>query len=266
MTCPSERLLIASALGELSPNDAVAIGEHLKTCERCAASTREHAELAVLLRADSVSAASDVPFVQRVMNECAFLPSRAPRAPLHRRSWVYGLAAMAAVACLWLTRPASHRGLDVVAARGSSGRDVALVTPDVLLLLDKTLLPIAHAELGPGDGFVVRYWNSSDDPVYLAVFAIDAQQSVHWIYPAYLDVSQNPTSIRLERVVEGKVMGEAVEPDRPAVGPMRVVALLTSEPLNVHQVETQLAHRGEKLSESFPKARVHEWSCTWNAR
>jgi len=56
MTCPSERLLIASALGELSPNDAVAIGEHLKTCERCAASTREHAELAVLLRAGGLAA------------------------------------------------------------------------------------------------------------------------------------------------------------------------------------------------------------------
>jgi anti-sigma factor RsiW len=76
MTCPSEQLLIAIALGELLPDDAVAISEHLTTCEQCAAFTREHAELASLLRADSVSAASEMPFVQRVMNECAPSPSR----------------------------------------------------------------------------------------------------------------------------------------------------------------------------------------------
>ena len=148
----------------------------------------------------------------------------------------------------------------------ASSHEIAPVTPDVLLLRDKTLLPVEHAELHPGDGLVVRYWNSSDEPVYLAVFAIDANSAVHWVYPAYLDAAQNPASIRLERAVEGKIMGEAVEPEKPAEGPLRIVALLTSEPLSVRQVEAQLARRLGRLTEIFPNARVHEWSCTWNAR
>jgi hypothetical protein len=266
MTCPSEELLVAIALGEVSPGDAAGFGEHLKNCERCATLTREHAGLASLLRMDATPVAADAQFVQLVMGQCAASPSVASPTPLHRRPWVYGLAAVAAASALWLMRPSGHSAPDVVAARGTSSREVAPVTPDVLLLRDKTLLPIEHAELHPGDGLVVRYWNSSDEPVYLAVFAIDANSAVHWVYPAYLDATQNPTSIRLDRAVEGKIMGEAVEPEEPAAGPLRIVALLTSEPLSVRQVEAQLAQRLGRLTETFPNARVHEWSCTWNAR
>ena len=265
MKCPSEQLLVAVALGEASPSDAVAIGEHLEICQRCDALTRGHVEVASLLRTGAAPVASDTQFVQHVMDQCEPWRSIVVPTPLRRRAWICGLAAVAAAAALCLLRFSGHSALDVVAARGTSSREVAAVTPDVLLLRDKTLLPIEHAELHPGDGLVVRYWNSSDKPVYLAVFAIDSSAAVHWVYPAYLNASQNPTSIRLERAVEGKIMGEAVEPEAPAVGPLRIVALLTSEPLSVRQVESQLARPLGRLSETFPNAQVHEWSCTWNA-
>jgi hypothetical protein len=136
----------------------------------------------------------------------------------------------------------------------------------VLLLRGNTLLPIEGAELHASDGITVRYWNPSDEPAFLAVFALDTAAAVHWIYPAYLRAADNPQSIRLQHSIEGKIMGEAVEPESPAPGRLRVVALLTPEPLSVHDVEARLAHDGQRLINTFPEARVHEWNCTWVER
>lgn len=84
MTCPSEHLLVATALGELSPNEAPTIGEHLATCDKCAALTRKQGELVSLLRTDAVPAASDAQFVQRVMVQCIASSSVVASIPLHR--------------------------------------------------------------------------------------------------------------------------------------------------------------------------------------
>jgi hypothetical protein len=217
-----------------------------------------------LLNSEETRRADDAGFTRNVMDLC--VTTHARRVPFYRSRLAYGSMAVAAAAALWLLRPSLHSELDVVAARGTSSHVVMPVTPDALLLRGSTLLPIQDAELRPGDGITLRYWNPGNEPVYLTAFALDSAATVHWIFPAYTDESQNPTSIRLERSVEGRVLAEAVEPEAPASGRLRIVALLTSQALSVHEVEAKVGQGTQNLKLTFPNARVHEWNCTWNAR
>jgi hypothetical protein len=121
------------------------------------------------------------------------------------------------------------------------------------------------AELGPGDGILVRYSTPSDRPAFLMVFALDELGDVHWIHPAYLHESDSPTSLELERGATLRVLDEVAEPENPAPGPLRVYALLSDAPLRVKEVEAKLATSRSPVHESFPEVEVEEWRCTWRA-
>lgn len=265
MNCPSEARLIAAAMLELSPSDALEIAQHVSACSDCSRLLRTHSQLIAELGAREPYPTSDADFVANVMAKCDVSKAVTSPARPRQRRLMYALAAILAGCVLWLSKPLVHSNLDVITARGSSSHALEPVTADVLLLRGNALSPIERAQLHPGDGIAVRYWNASNQPFYLAVFALDAQKTVHWVYPAYLDASQNPKSILLERSVEGRILGEVVEPDRPANGALNVVALVTTEPLSVRDIEAKVSHDPRKISEVFPRARVQEWSCTWNA-
>jgi|GEM_PF-3330691 len=264
MTCPSEQQVIAAALGELSPDQATLVGQHIAQCDACGEQMHAHCGLVALLRPDAADPGEAAVFSRRVMNRCGTAPKQV--VPLYRRPWAYGSIAVAAAAAVWLSRPGTLTHEDAVAARGSVVRSSLDATPDVLLLRGSALLPIQDAELHPGDGITLRYWNPSDEPIYLTAFALDADATIHWIYPAYMDETQNPMSVRLERSVEGTLLAEAMEPENPANGRLRIVALLTPDPLTVRDVEARLTRGSHDLRRTFPTASVHEWNCTWNPR
>jgi hypothetical protein len=264
MKCPSEQQIIAAALGELVPSEATEVGQHIAICVSCSALMRTHCELRTLLEPSGDRLSPEIGFICSVMDRCSASDARV--VPFYRKAWFYATASIAAAAALCLSQPRVHSDPDVVAARGTSSRDSMTVTPDVLLLRGNTLLPIEGAVLHPGDGITVRYWNPSQEPAYLAVFVLDAAAAVHWVYPAYLNESDDPKSIVLQRSVEGTILAEAVEPELPAPGRLRIVALLTPAPLHVHDIETRLGRVGHSINELFPEARVHEWNCQWIER
>jgi len=129
-------------------------------------------------------------------------------------------------------------------------------------------LPVEGATLHRGDGFAVRYWKTTMEPTYLMAFAIDAAGEVHWIYPAHLDPLLDPHAVPLA-ASEDRLLGEVFEPESPAQGPLRVVAIVTSEPLTINAVEQRLGKGPRetalaRLASLGPSTRVSEWNCTWS--
>lgn len=216
-------------------------------------------------------------FVARVMAACseevtapAAAASRAPRTLLTATA----LLAAAAAVVLGLGRwnvPAtldSRPGEDALVARGvATARHSATVQAFVGRVAPGSAARLLEgAELGSGDGILVRYSNPGTERVYLMVFALDSRREVHWIHPAYLDAASDPSSLELRQGVMGQALEEVAEPENPAPGALGVYALLTSQPLTVKAVEAALATNQRPVHELFPEAEVEEWRCTWRAR
>jgi hypothetical protein len=145
-------------------------------------------------------------------------------------------------------------------------------TTEILAVHDGKLRPVDTQPLSPGDAFAVRFVNPGQTNYYLAAFALDAAGAVHWIYPEYADATTDPRSVLLPAAQQETLLPQIVEPDRPALGPLQVVALLTREPVSVKQVEEAL--RGDSsslraarvLASTFSHPLIREWRSSWNAR
>jgi hypothetical protein len=268
MKCPEDKLWLSLELGEVTQNEARALEEHEAHCVTCKDVRRAQRTLLDDLAAPPELGKSEDAFVAQVMGACersATAPAPAP-APGWRSWQRWGaVVAVAAGVTLWMARPHAPTEIDGVVARGS-GRHVGPVSVEVLRIRGTAAVPIEGASLAPGDGIAVRYWNTSSERRFLAVFALDAGETVHWIHPAYLDPSSNPTSIALRPSAQGELLDEVVEPERPAFGPLRVVALLSREPISVRTVEGRLATKHRSIAELFPAADVLEWRCSWDVR
>jgi hypothetical protein len=232
----------------------------------------QFAEALRLLKTSPAASLADDDFVARVMRACAEPPRALPQ-PRRRPAFVvYATTtlAVAAVIALLATRP-SAPGNDLAARGGSvAARGAGARATTVQAFVGRSLPGVAPAllegaELGPGDGILVRYSTPSDRPAFLMVFALDELGDVHWIHPAYLHESDSPTSLELERGATLRVLDEVAEPENPAPGPLRVYALLSDAPLRVKEVEAKLATSRSPVHESFPEVEVEEWRCTWRA-
>lgn len=218
-------------------------------------------------------------FVARVLEACESDVPAAPanttaqRAPRQLRAgWLLGGAlAIAAAALLGVGHwPRATTGSEpsVLVARGTNMRAIsATVQAFVGHAVTGSAPPLLEgAELRAGDGIVVRYSNPTTSKVYLMVFALDEQRAVHWLHPAYLSESTNPSSLELEPGASERVLPEVAEPEGPTPGELRVYGLLTSAPLDVKAVERRLVGATSDVARTFPEAEVEEWRCTWRAQ
>ncbi|HEX9298380.1 MAG TPA: hypothetical protein VF881_21230 [Polyangiaceae bacterium] len=260
MKCPTDEDLLRA---ELTVNEVRVIEQHESTCPSCRAARRSQRELAGDVAAAPPLADTEDAFVARVMESCRPNAAQPRQKKPVRRSWPalgVSLAAAAALA-VWRVVP-SQTPAETWAARGAAHRGFD-VDADILLARDKTLMPLRGAVLAPGDGIAVRYWNRGAGVRYLAVFAIDAAGTVHWIHPAYLDEKSNPTSVALEPAPEPKLLGEIVAPERPAAGDAKVVAVVSKEPFSVRAIEQRILRNQGPISALFDSAQVQEWTCKW---
>jgi hypothetical protein len=91
--------------------------------------------------------------------------------------------------------------------------------------------------------------------VYLLAFVVDARGTVHWLYPAYTDASEDPASLLLPPRSEDTPLSDTVVLDTPAQGPARLVTVLSREPLHVSDIESLPP---EQLSTDALRARLGE--------
>ncbi len=95
--------------------------------------------------------------------------------------------------------------------------------------------------VGRHDGVLVSYTNLGPAPFdYLMVFAVDADQQVRWLYPAWERASEDPQGIPVRKGVAEVELPTLIRPGW-VVGPLTVHALFTRQPIGVHEVEAQLA-------------------------
>ncbi|HVZ34957.1 MAG TPA: hypothetical protein VG963_21165 [Polyangiaceae bacterium] len=297
MNCWSDEQLLAGLLGELSVNQASELERHRTVCSRCRALWRAHEQLLADLRAAPPLSRAQDEFVAQVLARCEESPPQradpalgapaqeAPARPMMgpdrlsstTRRWAWSLALAAAlglcVVAPWRAHEPPGDAGARIAARGAQGRATSAPrtqrTPSAELwfVRDGVFAPLVGARLRAGDGLAVRCSNPDGEPVRLAVFALDAQSEVHWIYPAYVDPDSNPESISIAPRVLDRMLGEVVEPDAPAVGPFRVFAVFSRAPIAVRTVE---AHRRELSAAELPAflagAHVQQWSVEWTER
>ncbi len=259
MSCPDTERLLLHVLGELTVNEASEIAAHGAVCQSCRGALREHAALLEDLRAPPPLATYDEEFTRQVLATCARAPAASTqkrRAPLIISLSVAAAAALAYVAA---PRPDQER----FTARGAAAISRSLAA-EVMFVRERIFYPVAGARLAAGDALAVRCTNTTDAPSYLAVFALDAAGTAHWIYPSYLDPDSDPASIRISSGLRDHMLEEVAEPAQPAAGKMRVFALFTAQPLHVKAVEAQLPElRFRAPSEIWPTTHMQEWSATW---
>lgn len=268
MNCPDSEKWLLSSLGELSVNEAAELLRHRRECVDCRRAARVGEQmLADLGSRESGEASADV-FVSQVLQACV----RAELAPLpvkkaSRARAVLLVSALAAAAAAMVVMPPQAANVDEHwTARGKGpGSSLQQAQAELFYVRAGKALAAEGAALHAGDGFLVRCANASEKQTFLAVFARDAQGEIHWLYPAYSDASQNPRSIEIAAHAAEHVLDEVVEPDAPALGPMRVFALFTDAPLSVREVEARLlGGSSANVSARFGKARIREWSVSWS--
>ncbi|MDB4975619.1 MAG: hypothetical protein JWN48_3960 [Myxococcaceae bacterium] len=269
MSCPNDETRLAALLGELSVNEARALERHCESCTLCTAALRADEQLLGDLAAWPALADREHSFTAKVMAACTASAPSIDVGGRRRRTvavWSSSLALSAcAAAWLLLGTPRVDERADTQ-ARGAAATDRPAVAADVLFVRDAVLHPLSGAQLRDGDALAVRYTNVGDTAKYLAVFMLDAQRELHWIYPAYVDARDNPRSVALTAGVRGKLLDEVVAPEQPAAGPLQVFTVVTSAPLHVQDVEALGGAQidAERLETQFVGAAVQTWRATWN--
>ncbi len=277
MKCPSEETLLRHLLGELSVNESKTVETHIALCPACRSLHAGQCELVQDLAAKDPGLDSDEAYVRRVLDSCAQASPATHRE--HRASrwiaWTTPLAAAAAVAlCVGgygYVSSARRHGEGFVARgaprRAPSDDGLGKAGAAVLVVRGTTSLPVQDAVVQPGSGFTVRYWNNTTKTRYLTAFAVDAEGAVHWLFPAYDVPGSAPVSIPLSPS-EGRLLEEVVEPDAPASGPMKIVAIVSPAPLQVKALDIEVEREGvEALVQRVSKdASVQQWRCTWTRK
>ncbi|HET7538671.1 MAG TPA: hypothetical protein VFK05_02330 [Polyangiaceae bacterium] len=99
---------------------------------------------------------------------------------------------------------------------------------------------LIKGRLSPGDGLLFAYTNLGRQPFdYLMLFAVGASGQIHWFYPAYEQLGDNPKSIEIEHGMAEVMLSQVVR-HRYAPGPLVIYALFSRKPLRVLEVEEWL--------------------------
>jgi hypothetical protein len=102
--------------------------------------------------------------------------------------------------------------------------------------------------------------NVAASPVYLLLFAVDSRQAVHWVAPEFTVAGENPLAVSIAPSLEERLLPGAVAFDDLAPGPLRIVTLISKEPMHVAEIEAlptaDLSQAG--LTKHFPRAQIRE--------
>ena len=217
------------------------------------------------LRAPPSLLVSEDEFVARVMESSQRLDGvGASRESKSTRA--IGITALAMAAAIAIVSVGRTRMRDQWTARGSSHHEIPGVSVQVLWRETKPCSPstMRHCVQATELRFAVPMGQAS----------LAFSRSSRWTrrrpcigFTLATSMNrQNPTSIALEPNDTPRVLEEIVEPDRPAAGPFRVVALTSREPLSVRAIEKRLGGGAESIADLFPEGQVQEWRCTWASR
>jgi len=233
-------LLADRQLGEA---EAQALRAHAHTCERCAHALKASEALLARLAAPFGGTATEAS-VAEVMRRVR--TREAPRARPSRPRWApvgVVLGALAASFLLVLVVPRMRTQEEPAEWTPRGAGSPGALSQRVGIRFHRATNPPtpleAGARLPPTTPLVVAYRNiETARPLYLLTFAVDAAGDVHWLYPGHLSETSDEPAPRLETTgPKERMMPEAVQLEAPAAGPLRLVSIVSPEPLRVSSVE-----------------------------
>jgi hypothetical protein len=174
----------------------------------------------------------------------ALLEPPRPAWTQHPARWLAAgtFAAAAGVAVFVAFRPPPLDGSEFQARSGGMPADDATRWAGVKVYRARAGAEpeLLRGSLSSGDGLLFAYTNLGARPFdHLMLFAVGASGQIHWFYPAYEQLGDNPQSIAIEHD-RSEVMLSQVIRHQYAPGPLLVYALFSRQPLSVLQVEEWL--------------------------
>jgi len=270
--CPRPEVLAAWADGQVARELGEQLGSHTRGCSACARRV-EHLRLLPSELARLTLAPAAAGFSAQVV---AKLGSAQPTRTRSRRALLRAGAAtgvFVAALALWMLAvlprlPSARRGAELT-ARGAPSARSARVGFEVYAhqpgQAPKRLRAGQALDARSGYSFVVH--NRGGRALQLMLFAVDARRDVHWFYPAFLDANTDPRSIRIDAQPQVQALPEGITPDGPALGPIEFLAVFTTAPLSVTEIEALLRAAGpDAIARAHPDAVLQRMSAELRAQ
>lgn len=258
--CPDPIELAAMLDRELPERRAGELRVHVDSCSACGARVRAHHLLVADVRAPAFDVAT-APIAARILAQLDAAPSRS-RAHGSARTWFAGATlATAAVVGVLVVR-SDNPGSATMQARGGGGDQLSRRASASLYVVGDRAEPVrSGAAISTDSHLVVGYRNlDRNAPVYLTAFAEDSARAIHWLYPAYERLSDDPRAIELPFTEREALLSDNVVLDRPAAGRLRVVIVISRAQPRVSTIEglapAELA--ADALRARWPDAVVSE--------
>jgi len=259
-SCIDDKDLVRFVDGALSVEETERARAHVASCSRC---REEEATLRELIGAIHAPAAPDFDVRAHVRSVMAGLdrPVAAPRE--RQRDWrIAGMSSIALGAvCLATYFGVARHPREEWRVRGGSAasgieRDVG-VAPFAAGRAPHTI--VAGSTIGRGTPITAAFRNVGR-PAFLLLFAIDARGAVHWVSPAFERPEDDPASTALAPAATERLLPTTAVLEGVPAGPLRIVAVVTSSPAHVSDVESLAggALGPSVLSGRFPDAMVRE--------
>lgn len=247
MTCPAKEALVAWIDDQVAPDQAGVLAKHVQTCAVCGDEVKRlHAVVSQLAQ---LELAREAPAFTSAL-------SAKLRTPPTKRPLV--IAALGAfVACLAVLGGwQQQRGFE---ARGG-GTSIDSRLGFEVYVHEPGRAPArlqAGQRLSRAAGYSFVVLNRSQQQQYLMLFALDARAEVHWFYPAFVDPKRDPRSLLVPASPQVRALPDGITPERPAAGPARFVALFTTAPLRVAEVEARVRAGGlDALARAHPQLQT----------
>jgi Putative zinc-finger len=281
--CPTEVELLNFVDGELPPEQLRRIAEHVASCGACEPQVATLHSLiadikAPLRRSDTETndVAAHVASVLARLDE----PVKTRQTDRALWGWATTFTAAAAAVLLWIqlapptdetlardgtTQLAQTALRDVdtgeFTARGSASE--ASLARDVGVQLYTFKQPLEPLQPGTkiptSTALTAGLRNLARNTAHLLLFAIDSKHAVHWIAPAFTSAASDPPAYAVHPSQKEQPLPSSVTFEDLAVGSLRVMALITTEPLHVSDIEKLTPQQlNEDFALRFPRAVVRE--------
>ena len=260
MPCPTDDELARLVDGALSCEETDRFRAHEARCARC----RDRDEALRALIADVKSAVAvqvDVRAHTRAVMDRLDRPLAEGSKP-RRVPWWMGAAAAGVLFVVGYRSFRTPLARDTWQARGGHappavGRDVG-VQP---YAVQGGLRPLVSGSTIDGaTPLTAGFRNLGEAPAFLLLFAVDAHRVVHWISPSYTRPEDDPASTTLGVSAGERILDTTVVLDDVCAGLLRVMAVITSAPAHVSDVEALAGAdlSASRLTSRLPGAEVRE--------
>jgi hypothetical protein len=235
--CLDDDVFIRYVEGALSVDETAKVDAHAAECRPCHTRRSQWRTLVADLGSPRGPELDVRAHVRSVMGRLDG-PVPAERSARHRWVWAgVGSAAACALAVALVVR--APRGGSGWQSRG--GFSEASMARDVLVrpcTLGDSLVPVTSGAMVDADvPWTAIFRNVGEKPAFILLFAVDARHVVHWIAPQYARPEDHPSAVLLLPSTNEKALGTTAVFDDVSPGVLRVVAVVSTSPTRVSDVE-----------------------------